>query len=79
MLHVEGKVTQIRKDFADNVILELATANRFEDVDARLGKDSVEYSAILVPGDDIVVLCRGAGMMVGRPILDDCYIKVRPD
>jgi hypothetical protein len=75
ILEVSGTVGRIRKDFADNAILELMTQNQFESVDAYLKADSVSFAATLSPGNSVTVLCRGAGLMIGSPMLKDCSIK----
>lgn len=75
IVEVTGTVGRIRKDFADNAILELMTSNQFESVDAYLKADSVSFAATLSPGNSVTVLCRGAGMIVGSPMLKDCSIK----
>lgn len=75
IVEVSGTVGRIRKDFADNAILELMTSNQFESVSAYLKDDSVSFAATLSPGNSVTVLCRGAGMIVGSPMLKDCSIK----
>jgi hypothetical protein len=75
ILEVEGRVSQIRKDFTGAAILELVTENRFETVDAHLKEDSVSFAGTLSPGFYVTVLCRGNGMIVGSPMLKDCSIK----
>jgi tRNA_anti-like len=74
-LEVTGMVTSIRKDFLDNVILEMATTNEFESVDAYLVKEDDAKAASLQKGNEVMVICEGGGMTVGSPMLRSCSLR----
>jgi TonB family protein len=74
-LAVQGQVREIRKDFLDNIVVELATFNEFENVDANLNSEVASIAAQLQIGEIVTVTCTGAGMVVGSPILKDCSIQ----
>jgi hypothetical protein len=74
-LLVTGTLSSIDKDFLDNVILDLKSPNEFMNVKAKLEDSEKSKAAGLSKGAKVVVLCTGAGRMVGSPYLKDCTIK----
>lgn len=75
ILAVSGRVTSISKDITDSTYLMLATSNEFMGVHADLDGSEVSEAATLVPGNRVTVVCKGNGMIVGSPMLDDCKFQ----
>ncbi len=71
---VQGNVANIRKDFIENVFVSLATPNEFENIEAKLKEREAQAAAYLDKGEPIILRCRGAGMILGSPMLHDCEI-----
>jgi len=67
-LAVSGKVAKVGKDALDRPFLGLATKNRFVHVVAT-GVSSQDV-AQLNPGEQVTVVCTGAGMSLGSATLD---------
>ena len=51
----------------------LWTSNEFSGVNANFDNDG--FLAKLKPGDHVTVQCRGHGMIMGSPMLDDCVLQ----
>lgn len=75
MLSVTGTVHKIRKDFADEIVVELATSNRFESVRAHLKGSENAKAAKLTTGEQVTVNCKGGGMIIGGPVLRACEVE----
>ncbi|MDR3453567.1 MAG: TonB C-terminal domain-containing protein [Rhodoferax sp.] len=73
-LAVSGVVQSINKDITDDTYLKLATENEFMGIHADLKKQYVSQAASLTKGQPITVICTGAGLMIGSPMLKDCAI-----
>ncbi|MEO7033109.1 MAG: hypothetical protein ABI548_04660 [Polyangiaceae bacterium] len=71
-LAVTGTVAAISKDVFDHAFLSLASSNQFESVTAK-GLDPIKL-AEMNKGDSVSLICTGAGMVIGAPILDDCVL-----
>jgi hypothetical protein len=74
-LLVSGSVSDIKKDFTDNVIVHLRTANQFMPVDARLEDAEKGKASQLSKGGSVTLRCAGNGMVIGRPQLRDCTFE----
>ena len=74
-LLVSGTVQSIDKDFMDDIIVSLTTANMFMPVRANLDDSEKSKAASLSKGQTIKVLCTGGGMVIGNPQLRDCTIR----
>jgi hypothetical protein len=72
-LAVSGTVAGINKDFTDEVYVEIGTANEFMSIHARDIDPAV--AAGLQKGTKITVVCEGAGLMMGSPILNECAVR----
>ncbi len=72
LLKVTGKVSEIRKDAFDTVIVEIATSNRFMGVKT-YGIPS-NIAGMMGKGDKYGLLCKGGGMILGSPVLRECLI-----
>jgi hypothetical protein len=73
LLAVTGTVAGINKDFTDEVYVEIGTSNQFMSIQAR-GIDPA-VAAGLQKGTKVTVVCEGAGLMVGSPILNECAVR----
>lgn len=71
---LSGTVTDITKDFTDDVVLYLATSNEFMPVHATLEESEKSKAADLEKGKKIELICDGRGMVVGTPSLNHCLI-----
>lgn len=69
-LYVSGVVSEIGKDFADDPYVNLLGENEYMTVRAMFTKSAIQQLAELHKGDQISVMCRGKGKVVGDPILD---------
>jgi hypothetical protein len=78
LLAVSGTVQSISKDFADDTYLAIATSNEFMPIHANLQQRYVAQAAALQKGQQITVVCKGNGMMIGSPMLKDCAIASEP-
>jgi hypothetical protein len=74
-LLVSGKVTDISKDFLDDVVIKLATPNPFMNVMATMDDGEAAKAARLSKGEDLKIVCKGGGMVIGSPMLRDCVIR----
>jgi tRNA_anti-like len=74
-LEVDGTVDGIKKDFADATYLTLETGSQFMPVRAELASSAIGRAASLSSGQQVRLLCKGKGMIVGSPILDDCRFR----
>jgi hypothetical protein len=72
LMRITATVAGINKDFTDSVYVELETPNEFSSAHAR-GIDP-DAAAALQKGQKVTVECKGAGLMVGSPLLDDCRL-----
>jgi hypothetical protein len=73
-LLVTGRVAKIRKDFTDDIVLDLMTPNQFMSAMAQIQKQDHSAAANLKRGQEVVVLCKGQGLMLGSPMLENCRI-----
>lgn len=74
-LRVTGTVASIDKDFVDNVVVRLQTANQFQSVMATVRGAEKPAAAKLKKGQRVTIICRGRGMVIGSPSLGDCTFE----
>ncbi|MEK2606062.1 OB-fold protein [Burkholderia arboris] len=72
-LAVGGTVQSIDKDAFDNIVVKLKTSNQFMPVNAYLSKEHEALAASLEKGQKVSWVREGAGRLIGRPILRDCF------
>jgi hypothetical protein len=77
-LAVSGIVRSINKDMFDHIYLALISPNEFMDVQAHLSEGNETKAASLQAGEAVTVICTGAGMVVGTPMLDKCSFASEP-
>jgi hypothetical protein len=71
-LLVTGVVSGVRKDFTDDMILELQSPNEFMDTTAELKGTEGSIAAQLKKGMPVEVVCQDVRRIVGSPRLSDC-------
>jgi hypothetical protein len=77
-LYVSGMVGQIGKDITDDPFLRILVGRyEFESVYASFPKSATSELARLSKGDQISVMCRGKGMLIGSPVVD-CGLEDAP-
>jgi hypothetical protein len=69
-LHVTGTVREIRKDFMDDIIVELKAGNMFEGVHCYL--DDAGFAARLSKGEQVTLQCECDGMVIGTVQMKNC-------
>lgn len=75
LLEVSGKVASIDSGLGDSANVSLATSNQFLSVTTK-GDDAFnDAAATLSKGQDVTVVCKGDGEVVGMPMLKDCVIQ----
>jgi hypothetical protein len=74
ILAVTGTVGSINKGFTQQAYLVLSTGD-FMSVNANLEDSETAKAARLSIGESVTVVCTGAGMVIGSPILHDCVIQ----
>jgi hypothetical protein len=74
ILQVSGIVGEIRKDFTNNIIVELKVGDIFKKVDCRFGKDNSE-TADLSKGQKVTVLGTCSGFLLKSVQLKECSIQ----
>lgn len=74
-LEVAGKVDGIDSGIGDQAIVKLNGVNQFLSVMAK-GDDAFnEYATTLNKGQNITLICKGDGEVIGAPNLSDCKPK----
>lgn len=74
LLGVVGLVISIDKDAFDNMIVRLDTKVPFQEVHATMKDSEKSKVAQLSKGQVGSFICRGGGMIVGSPVVDDCTV-----
>lgn len=75
VLSLTGFIAGINKDFLDKTYLTLRTSNMFMTVHAQIESSQVSRTAGLSKGDRVHLVCNGKGMVIGSPMVDDCYFQ----
>jgi hypothetical protein len=74
-LDVSGVVQSIDKDLFDNIVIHLRTQNQFEHVSATMKAEGASQAAQLRKRQQVEVVCKGHGRIMGSPMLSDCMFK----
>ncbi|ADG61221.1 hypothetical protein D6D94_01120 [Moraxella catarrhalis] len=75
MLEVSGNVARIDSGVGDKAIVQLVGKNEFQTVSAQGNNDFTQYATTLKKGQDIVLVCKGDGEVIGSPQLKNCQPK----
>lgn len=67
-------IKAIEKDFKDDIVLRLKTPHMFDSIHATLADGEEAKASKLNKGQRVILLCRGNGMIIGSPMLDDCVL-----
>jgi hypothetical protein len=71
-LKVTGAVESINKNAFGEIYVVLADGNEFSGVQAKLQGSEVAQAGRLSRGEEVTVVCKGATMIIGTPMLEDC-------
>lgn len=74
-LSVLGFVSAIQKDVVGDMLVKLRSPNEFMGTLATMAKSEAGSVAKLSKGQKVVLLCRGAGMTLGSPMLRECAVR----
>lgn len=74
-LRVSGTVHSIDKDATDSIVIRLSTPNEFMSVAAEVDDSQKAAAKALKKGQNLVVACKGGGMVIGSPQLRNCKIQ----
>jgi len=74
VVQVTGAIQSIDKDFTDDVVLSLRTANEFEPARLSLVKSDKAQAASLRRGQVLTVACEHMSRVMGGPSGSDCQI-----
>lgn len=75
VLAVTGEVESIDLDISDDPVIRLKTADRFSDAMVRLVEGDEHHATLLAKGQQITVICRKLGEIMGSPSLRDCALQ----
>lgn len=74
-LEVSGKVAGIDSGIGDKAVVRLVGTNEFASAMADGDDEFTKYAATLSKGQDITLICVGAGEVIGSPMLNQCKAK----
>jgi putative nucleic acid binding protein/TonB-like protein len=74
-LKLNGIVESINKDALNEMYLVLEDGNEFSGVDAKLQSSEAAKAGQLSRGEEVTLVCKGGTMIVGTPMLDDCFFS----
>lgn len=72
LLRVTGVVSGIDKDMLGGILISLRAPNQFMPSRASLRDSQQRRAADLTKGQRVVMICEGAGRILGSPMLSDC-------
>jgi len=75
-LKLTGAVESINKNAFDEIYVVLADGNEFSGVQAKLQPTEAPKAAQLSRGEEVTLVCKGATMIVGTPMLEDCIFSL---
>lgn len=73
VLAVTGKVVSIEKGILSEILVKLAADGPYDYVIATMDKSQASAAAALSKGTRLTVLGKGNGMIIGSPMLADCF------
>ncbi len=71
-IEVTGNIQEIRKDFLDNVIIDLETKNQFMPIRCEVLKSHEKGAGSLSKGKTITIKGKCKGLILGSVMMDDC-------
>lgn len=75
ILEVSGIVASIDSSVGDQAIVQLVGKNEFQTVSTQGNNDFTQYATTLKKGQNIVLICKGDGEVIGFPQLKNCQPK----
>lgn len=75
ILEVSGKIASIDSSIGDKAIVRLVGLNEFETVSLSGNAEFTQYAATLNKGQNITLICKGDGEVIGMPQLSNCKAK----
>ena len=75
MLEVTGTISSIDSGFGDGAIVQLSTGNDFQSVSAQGDDSFTDVAATLSKGQQVTMICKGDGEVIGSPMLGDCVVQ----
>lgn len=75
MLEVTGTISSIDSGFDDDAIVQLSTGNDFQSVSAQGDDSFTDVAATLSKGQQVTMICKGDGEVIGSPMLGDCVVQ----
>ena len=75
MLEVTGTISSIDSGFGDGAIVQLSTGNDFQSVSAQGDDSFTDVAATLSKGQQVTMICKGDGEVIGSPMLSDCVVQ----
>lgn len=75
MLEVTATVSSIDSGFSDDAVVQLNTGNDFQTVSAQGDETFTDIASTLNKGQEVTMICQGAGEIIGSPMLDNCVIQ----
>lgn len=75
LLDITGTIESINSGISDQAVLELGTGEMFMTVSAEGDDSFTNTAATLGKGQQVHLVCRGAGEIIGMPMLDECVFQ----
>lgn len=75
ILEVTGTISSIDSGFGDGAIVQLNTGNDFQNVSAQGDDSFTDVAATLSKGQQVTMVCKGDGEVIGSPMLGDCVVQ----
>ena len=75
LLEVGGLVTSINRDFMGQPYLLLLAKDEFSNVHSTFPMSAEVSVSRKAKGDFVTLRCRGTGMILGSPVLNDCALR----
>lgn len=75
LLEVTGTIESINSDIADEAVIQLSAGGLWETVSAEGDMNFTQAAVNLHKGHRVTLICRGAGEILGSPMIDECSIQ----
>lgn len=75
ILEVTGTISSIDSGFGDGAIVQINTSNDFQSVSAQGDDSFTDAAATLSKGQQVTMVCKGDGEVIGSPMLGDCVVQ----
>ncbi|WP_201604217.1 OB-fold protein [Psychrobacter immobilis] len=75
LLQISGTIESIDSGISDQAVLQLGTGEMFMSVSAEGDDNFTDTASTLSKGQQVNLLCRGAGEVIGMPFVDECVFQ----